>query len=120
MQSGPSRYWTFFDGDWHEGNLLFMGPQSHAPWLGSCVFDGARAFEGVAPDLDKHCRRLVRSVESFGLKHLVSAGQLEELARDGIGKFPKGTELYIRPMAWAEAGHVDVDPEFHPVVSFGL
>ena len=69
--------------------LLFMGPQSHAPWLGSCVFDGARAFEGVAPDLDKHCRRLVRSVESFGLKHLVSAGQLEELARDGIGKFRK-------------------------------
>ena len=24
-----------------------MGPMTHAPWLGSCVFDGARAFEGV-------------------------------------------------------------------------
>jgi branched-chain amino acid aminotransferase len=90
---------------------MFMGPETHAPWLGSCVFDGARAFEGVAPDLDKHCQRLVRSVESFALKQLVSAGELEEIAREGIGKFPNGAELYIRPMVWAETGHVDVDPE---------
>jgi len=47
--------WTFFDSRWHEGNPMFMGPMTHAPWLGSCVFDGARAFEGVAPDFDRHC-----------------------------------------------------------------
>ena len=103
--------WTFFDGRWHDGNPMFMGPMTHAPWLGSCVFDGARAFEGVAPDLDRHCQRLVRSAQSFGLKQLVSAGELEELAWEGIRKFPKGTALYIRPMCWAEGGFVDVDPD---------
>ena len=103
--------WTFFDGRWHDGNPMFMGPMTHAPWLGSCVFDGARAFEGVAPDLDRHCQRLVRSAQSFGLKQLVSAGELEELAWEGIRKFPKGTALYIRPMSWAEGGFVDVDPD---------
>ncbi len=90
---------------------MFMGPLTHAPWLGSCVFDGARAFEDVAPDLDRHCQRLVRSAQSFALRMPVSAGELEEIAREGIAKFPKGTALYIRPMAWAESGHVDIDPE---------
>jgi len=103
--------WTFFDGRWHEGNPMFMGPMTHAPWLGSCVFDGARAFEGVAPDLDKHCERLIRSAKSFGLKQFVSGGELEEIAWEGIRKFPKGTALYIRPMSWAEDGFVDVDPD---------
>ena len=39
--------WTFFEGDWHEGNVPIMGPRTHGAWLGSTVFDGARAFEGV-------------------------------------------------------------------------
>jgi branched-chain amino acid aminotransferase len=103
--------WTFFDGKWLEGNPMFMGPLTHAPWLGSCVFDGARAFEGTAPDLDQHCERLVRSAEVFGLKLAVGAHKLEECAREGIARFPKGTALYIRPMAWAESGHVDIDPD---------
>ncbi|MGE0212469.1 MAG: branched-chain amino acid aminotransferase [Parvibaculaceae bacterium] len=103
--------WTFFDGRWHEGNPMFMGPMTHAPWLGSVVFDGARAFEGVAPDLDRHCERLVRSARSYGLKVLKSASELEEIAREGIAKFPRDAELYIRPMYWAEDGFVDVDPE---------
>jgi len=103
--------WTFFEGKWLEGNPMFMGPLTHAPWLGSCVFDGARAFEGVAPDLDQHCERLIRSAKSFGLKDVVTAGELEDCARQGIAKFPKGTALYIRPMSWAESGFVDVDSE---------
>ena len=45
-----SQTWTFFEGEWHEGNVPIMGPRTHAAWLGSTVFDGARAFEGVAPD----------------------------------------------------------------------
>ena len=40
-----------------------MGAMDHAPWLGSCVFDGSRAFEGVAPDLALHCQRLIRPPE---------------------------------------------------------
>ena len=52
--------WTWIDGQWLEGNPGIVGPMTHALWLGSCVFDGARSFEGVAPDLDLHCARVVR------------------------------------------------------------
>ena len=30
-----SQSWTFFEGDWHEGNVPIMGPRTHAAWLGS-------------------------------------------------------------------------------------
>jgi branched-chain amino acid aminotransferase len=102
--------WTWFEGKWHSGNPMIMGPMTHAPWLGSCIFDGARAFEGTAPDLDQHCRRAVRSAESFGLNIVKTAGEIEELIHEGIAKFPKGSALYLRPMFWAESGFVDVDP----------
>jgi branched-chain amino acid aminotransferase len=103
--------WTWYEGAWHAGNPMVMGPMTHAPWLGSCVFDGGRAFEGVSPDLALHCQRIVRSAESFGLKVIKSAGEIEELTREGIARFPKGAELYLRPMFWAADGFVDVDPE---------
>ena len=103
--------WTYFEGAWHKGNPAIMGAMDHAPWLGSCVFDGSRAFEGVAPDLDLHCQRLIRSAKSFDLKILKSAGEIEAIIREGIAKFPKTAELYLRPMYWAAEGFVDVDPE---------
>ena len=103
--------WTYFEGAWHKGNPRIMGSMDHAPWLGSCVFDGARAFEGVAPDLDLHCQRVVRSAESFGLRILKNAMEIEALVREGIAKFPKSAELYLRPMFWAASGFVDVDEE---------
>ena len=103
--------WTYFENAWAKGNPPIMGAMDHAPWLGSCVFDGCRAFEGVAPDLDLHCQRLVRSAESFGLKVLKNATEIEAIIREGIAKFPKTAELYLRPMYWATAGFVDVDPE---------
>ena len=60
MASGQSwsKTWTFYEGDWHEGNLPIMGVRDHATWLCSSVFDGARTFEGVSPDLDLHCERV--------------------------------------------------------------
>jgi len=103
--------WTWYKGAWHSGNPQIMGPMTHAPWLGSCVFDGARAFDGVAPDLDRHCQRIVRSARIFGLAPQPSPGEIEEIVREGIAKFPKTAELYLRPMFWAEDGFVDVDPE---------
>src|ERR1700738_2065879 len=36
-----SQTWTFFQGQWHEGNVPIMGPRTHGLWLGSTVFDGA-------------------------------------------------------------------------------
>jgi branched-chain amino acid aminotransferase len=102
--------WTYVDGRWVEGNPLVLGPMSHATWLSSIIFDGARAFEGVTPDLDRHCARALRSAETMGLKPMLTAGEIEEIAKDGVRKFPKSAELYIRPMFFAEGGWIDPDP----------
>ncbi|RAI00929.1 branched-chain amino acid aminotransferase [Acuticoccus sediminis] len=99
-----SQTWTWFDGGWHEGNPPVLGPRSHAFWLGSSVFDGARAFEGVTPDLDLHLERVNASARAMMLKPTMSVGQMTELVSEGIAKFPSGTPLYIRPMYWAEEG----------------
>jgi branched-chain amino acid aminotransferase len=103
------KWWTYFEGKWLEGNPPLMGPMSDASWLGSAIFDGSRAFEGVAPDLDRHCERCERSARTFGLEPL-RASEIEELVRDGIAKFPKGTALYLRPMFWGETSFLDPAP----------
>jgi branched-chain amino acid aminotransferase len=107
-----SKTWTFYDGDWHEGNIPIMGVRSHATWLCSLVFDGARAFEGVTPDLDLHCARVNASATSMHLKPMVSVDNWLGLCADGIERFDKETALYIRPMYWAErAGSLLVAPD---------
>ena len=103
--------WTWFDGKWHDTPPAIATPMTHAMWLGSCVFDGARAFENTAPDLHQHCQRVVNSANTFGLRPQFDAHEIEAMARDGIAKFGAGAELYIRPMYWAAEGFVDVDPE---------
>ncbi len=106
-----SQTWNFLDGEWIEGNPSIVGPRSHALWLGSCVFDGARSFEGVSPDLDRHCARANASAEALGLKPTMEVGQIIELAQEGIGKFAPDAELYVRPMYWAEeGGYMGVPP----------
>ena len=100
-----SQTWTFFQGAWHEGNVPIMGPRTHAAWQCSSVFDGARAFEGVTPDLDLHCARINASAPKLQLKPTVPAEQWIDLTREGIKKFAKDTPLYIRPMYWAERGN---------------
>jgi branched-chain amino acid aminotransferase len=97
-----SKTWTFFQGEWHEGNVGIMGPRTHAAWLCSLVFDGARYFEGVTPDLELHCARVNDSAKKLYLKPTVSAEEWVGLAREGIKKFDKDSALYIRPMYWAE------------------
>jgi branched-chain amino acid aminotransferase len=99
-----SKTWTFFDGDWHEGNLPIMGIRTHAAWLGSSVFDGARVFEGVAPDLDLHCARVNASASAMMLKPTVTTGNWLDLVADGRKRFDPDVALYVRPMYWAEQG----------------
>ena len=109
-----SRTWTYFEGDWHEGNIPILGPRTHAMWLASMVFDGARAFEGVAPDLDAHCERINNSADKFGLKPVVSSETWLGLAHEGMKRFGAKPELYVRPMYWAQngsGGGVLFDPE---------
>ena len=108
-----SRTWTYVDGDWHEGNVPVLGPRSHAMWLGSSVFDGARAFEGVTPDLDRHCERVNASATALGLAPTQSVETIVGLTRDGLKRFDAKAAIYIRPMYWAEQGgymSVPADP----------
>ncbi len=102
LGQGWSRTWTFFQEKWHEGNVPIMGPRTHAAWLCSVVFDGARAFEGVCPDLELHCARANNSAKKLFLNPVVSVETWVRLAREGIAKFERDAALYIRPMYWAE------------------
>lgn len=97
-----SQTWTFYEGRWHEGNVPIMGARSHGAWLGSSVFDGARAFEGVMPDIESHVARVNRSARTMGLTPTMSEGELIALAHDGAKKFAPGTALYVKPMYWGE------------------
>ena len=105
---------TFFEDDWHDGNVPIMGVRTHAAWLCTSVFDGARAFEGVTPDLELHCARVNESAKAMCLKPLVPTDTWVALVREGLKRFDSDAELYIRPMYWAEdaaGGAVRPDPE---------
>ena len=99
-----SETWTWLDGEWHNGNVLVAGPRTHAFWLGSSVFDGARAFEGVTPDLDRHCRRLNTSARALGLAATKSVEEIMALVEDGLKRFSSDEAIYVRPMYWADGG----------------
>ena len=110
--SGWSKTLTYFEGAWHEGNVPIIGVRSHASWLASSVFDGARAFERVTPDLERHLGRINRSAATMHLKPVVEHEQWIALAREGLQKFDASAELYIRPMYWAEqTGVLSVAPD---------
>ena len=105
---------TFVDGAWHEGDVPIITARTHAFHLGSSVFDGARAFEGVTPDLDRHCARLNVSAVAMSLKPTQKPGDIEAVVRDGLKRLSTKEAIYIRPMYWAERGgymHVPPDPE---------
>jgi branched-chain amino acid aminotransferase len=103
---------TWFEGRWHEGNTPILGAADHATWQGTMVFDGARAYDGVTPDLDLHCARLIASATAMGLEPPVSAAEVEAIVRDGVRRFGTERPLYLRPMMWSREGSpAIVDPE---------
>jgi branched-chain amino acid aminotransferase len=106
----PRRAITHFDGQWVEGNPSMMGPFTHGAWMGIVAWDGARAFRGLAPDLDLHCARVVRSAKTLGLEPPVTGAELTALAWQGIAQFPADAELYIRPVIYPEDGFIVPDP----------
>jgi branched-chain amino acid aminotransferase len=112
MAAAWSKTWTFFENEWHEGNVPLWGVRTHAIWLGSSVFDGTRAFEGVTPDADLHFDRVNNSAKTMALDPLVSRAQWLDLMKDGIKKFDPNSPLYIRPMYWGErAGPQAMPPD---------
>ena len=70
--------------------MPLMSSATNAAWLANTVFDGARAFEGVAPDLDLHCERVIRSAHGLNLQPTKTAEEILALALEGISFFPHG------------------------------
>ncbi|TYB82249.1 branched-chain amino acid aminotransferase [Maritimibacter fusiformis] len=103
---------TYFEGTWHQGDTPIMRAADHGAWLGTTVFDGARMFEGVTPDLAAHCARVNRSAEALMITPTVSADDMVAIVREGLALYPAGAPVYIRPMYWAiEGGHMGIVPE---------
>lgn len=95
---------TYFEGTWHKGDLSVMKAADHGAWLGTTVFDGARLFDGLAPDVEAHCARINRSAAALMITPTVDADRMVEIVREGLAFYPKGAAVYIRPMYWALAG----------------
>jgi branched-chain amino acid aminotransferase len=111
MSDTDQRAITWIDGNWIEGNPPLLGPMTHATWMASVVFHGARSIGRLAPDLDLHCARIIQSAEVMGLSSPVTADQIERLAWEGIEQFPEEAQLYIRPLMYSEEGFVVAIPE---------
>ncbi len=112
--------WTFWRGGWHEGDVRILSGTSHGAWLGSLVFDGARLFEGVAPDLDRHSARVNASAHALLLAPTMNTDAIEELSRAGMAKLSDGTAAYIKPMYWAEESGPGVLPPDPETTEFAL
>lgn len=95
---------TYYDGAWHEGDVAVLRAADHGAWLGTTVFDGARLFEGVTPDLDAHCARINRSAAALMITPTVAVAEMLEIVREGLSRYPRGAAVYIRPMYWALHG----------------
>ncbi|MBY6155475.1 branched-chain amino acid aminotransferase [Vannielia litorea] len=102
---------TYFEGTWHEGDVMIMRAADHGSWLGTTVFDGARFVDGVAPDLEAHLARVNRSAEALMIRPTVSTAEMLEIAWEGLRLYPKDAAVYIRPMYWGiESGHMGILP----------
>ena len=84
----------------------------HGAWLGSTVFDGARFFNGAAPDLKAHCERLNNSALAMMITPTVTTDDMVEIIWEGLKLFSLDCAVYIRPMYWAlDGGDLAIVPE---------
>ena len=118
--ANEKKIFTWYQNKWHEGDVRILGAASHGTWLGSVIFDGARYFEGVAPDLDRHCARANESAKVLGLIPTKTAKEIEDLTWEGLKLFPPGTDVYIRPMYWAEEYDIGTIPPLGSSTDFAL
>ncbi len=95
---------TYFNGTWHDEDVPIMRAADHGSWLGSSVFDGARFFDGRAPDLLAHCERVNRSAQALMITPTLKAAEILEIAREGLKAYDPSDAVYIRPMYWALDG----------------
>lgn len=98
---------VWHDDRWYENEQpKLLGPLDHGMGMASVVFDGARGFDGLAPDLDQHCSRVVESAKKMLLTPSKKADEIEALCREALDRLPKDMVTYIRPMFYAMDGFV--------------
>jgi branched-chain amino acid aminotransferase len=95
---------TYFQGAWHNEDVPVMKAADHGSWLGTTVFDGARYFDGVTPDLRAHCERVNRSAEALMITPTMKTDDIIEAVKEGLKSYDPDTPVYIRPMYWALEG----------------
>lgn len=99
---------TYYNGQWHDGDVPVMRAADHGSWLGTTVFDGARFFDGMTPDLDAHLARVNRSASALMLDPTVSVEDMLEITREGLKMFAPDEAVYIRPMYWGIDGDLSM------------
>ena len=98
-------------GRWYEDEQpKLLGPMDHAMWMASIAFDGARGFDGCAPDLDRHCARLIDSTRKMLLEPTMTAEEVLYLCREALRRLPRTGAYYVRPMFYAMRGFVTPEP----------
>lgn len=103
---------TYFEGGWQDGDAMIMRAADHGSWLGTTVFDGARYFEGIAPDLEAHLARVNRSAEALMITPSVTTADMLDIVWEGLKLYPSDAAVYIRPMYWAiEGGDLGIVPK---------
>lgn len=103
---------TYFEGTWHADDMPIMRAADHGSWLGGSVFDGARYFEGVAPDLEAHCARINRSAEALMINPTVTVAEMMAIVWEGLAQYPADATVYIRPMYWSlDGGYSAIVPK---------
>lgn len=100
----------YHEGHFTEGNPPVMGPMDQSFWMATQVFDGGRVFDGLAPDLDKHCARAVASARYLGMDPKQSPEEVLDIALRTARMFDGRCALYVRPTFWAEGGFMYPDP----------
>lgn len=96
----------YYEGEWRNEPPMVSGPTDLGFWSGNSVFDGARAIAGCAPDLDRHCARLVRSATAIGLTCPVTSEEVLRLCIEGLEMLPADRDYYIRPMVFCRGGTI--------------
>ena len=103
---------TYYEGKWSDKDKAIMRAGDHGTWLGSTVFDGARYFEGVIPDLRAHCDRVNNSARAMMITPTVPTDDMVSIIWEGINLFPSKSAIYIRPMYWAlDGGDLAIIPK---------
>ena len=92
------------EGKWSNEPVAVSGAMDLGFWSGVSVFDGARAIQGCAPDLNLHCERLIHSAKALGTPTEMTGAEVLELCLEGLSQLDASRDYYIRPMMFAKEG----------------